>query len=300
VRCRLEAVLTVTSGILLKRLPGIRSPRLPQLDLNSHPFLTVMAIALVASLLSEIRFGTLRVPVVVWEMVFGILIGPYALGIVRPGGFIQWFGQGAGLAALFFMAGMELDLQKVKGRPLSLAIRGWILSLGLGLAAAAVLHSVPGIQAPMMVGLVLTTTALGTFMPILRDTGNLDSRFGRFVLATGAAGEFAPVMVVSLVLTRKFGAWQEIALMLAFVAVAVGAALIALGLRPPRVLKLLERTMHSSTQLPVCLSLLLVASLPQAWSSVWQAAASRAKCFAIRWKRSVSVSSYPSSSWQAG
>jgi Kef-type K+ transport system membrane component KefB len=230
------------------------------LDLNIHPFLTVMAIALVASLLSEIRFGTLRVPVVVWEMVFGILIGPYALGVVRPGGFMQWFGQGPGLAALFFMAGMELDLQKVKGRPLSLAIRGWILSLGLGLAAAAVLHSLPGIQAPMMVGLVLTTTALGTFMPILRDTGNLDSRFGSFVLAAGAAGEFAPIMVVSLVLTRKFGAWQEIALMLAFVAIAVGAALIALGLRPPRVLKLLERTMHSSTQLPVCLSLLLVAS----------------------------------------
>jgi Kef-type K+ transport system membrane component KefB len=106
----------------------------------------------------------------------------------------------------------------------------------------------------MMVGLVLTTTALGTFMPILRDTGNLDSRFGSFVLAAGAAGEFAPIMVVSLILTRKFGAWQEIVLMLAFVAVAVGAALIALGLRPPRVLKLLERTMHSSTQLPVCLS----------------------------------------------
>jgi|SRR5580692_4368207 Kef-type K+ transport system membrane component KefB len=73
-----------------------------------------MAIALVASLLSEIRFGTLRVPVVVWEMVFGILIGPYALGVVRPGGFMQWFGQGPGLAALFFMAGMELDLQKLR------------------------------------------------------------------------------------------------------------------------------------------------------------------------------------------
>ncbi len=77
-------------------------------------------------------------------------------------------------------------------------------------------------------------------------------RFGAFVLAAGAAGEFAPIMVVSLVLTRKFGAWQEIAWMLAFVAVGVGPALIALGLRPPRVLKLLERTMHSSTQLPPC------------------------------------------------
>lgn len=229
------------------------------MDLGAYPVLLVMAVAVAASLLAEIRIGTVWVPVVVWEMVFGILIGPHGLGIARNSDLLDWFGHRAGLAALFFMAGMELDLQKVKGRPLSLAVQGWILSLGIAVAATAVLHWSPDIHTPKIVALVLTTTAMGTFLPVLRDAGHLDSRFGSFVLAAGAMGEFGPVVAVSLAVTRVYGAWQEVALMLGFVALAVMAALIALGLRPPRVLKLLERTMHSSTQLPVVLSLLLVA-----------------------------------------
>jgi Kef-type K+ transport system membrane component KefB len=155
---------------------------------------------------------------------------------------------------------MDLDLQKVRGRPLDLAVRGWILSVALGLSIAGLLHLVPSVQAPIIVGLALTTTALGTFMPILRDSGKLDSKFGSFVVAAGAAGEFGPVIVVSLLLTPVYGGWLEAALMLAFVAVAIVAALIALGLRPPKILALLERSMHSSTQLPVCISIFLVAS----------------------------------------
>lgn len=158
------------------------------------------------------------------------------------------------------MAGLDLDLQKVKGRPLSLALRGWVLSLGLALGATVLLHSLPFLRAPTMVALVLTTTAMGTFLPILRDAGHLDTRFGTYVLAAGAVGEFAPVVVVSLVLTHEYGAWQEVALMLAFAAVAFGAALIALGLRPPKVLALLDRSMNSSTQLPIATSMLLLVS----------------------------------------
>ncbi len=220
----------------------------------------VLAIAVVSALLAEIRVGAFRIPVVVWEMLFGLILGPQVLGLVKTGGLLEWLGGTLGLAALFFMAGLELDLQKVKGRPLTLAVRGWALSLALAVALAFALHSVPRLNIPMMVGLVLTTTAMGTFLPMLRDAGHLDSGFGRYVLAAGAVGEFAPIIVVSLVLTREYGAWQQIALMLAFAAVAFGAAVIALGVRPPRALALLERSMHSSTQLPLALSVLILAS----------------------------------------
>jgi Kef-type K+ transport system membrane component KefB len=158
------------------------------MDLSSHPVLIVMAIAVASSLLGEIRMS-IRVPVVVWEMLFGILIGPHVLGLAHAGDFLDWLG-GLGLGALFFVAGMDLDLQKVKGRPISLALRGWIVSLALGLAAAGILHELPLVDAPIMVALALTTTAMGTFMPILRDAGKLDSKFGSFVVAAGAAGEF--------------------------------------------------------------------------------------------------------------
>lgn len=230
------------------------------MDLSNHPVLIVMAIAVVASLLAEIRLGTVPVPVVVWEIVFGIALGPQVLGFVRTDKLLEWLGRVVGLSALVFMAGMDLDLQKIKGRPLSLAVRGWTVSLALAVSIAGLLHLLPSVHAPIIVGLALTTTALGTFLPILCDSGKLDSKFGSFVVAAGAAGEFGPVIVVSLLLTPVFGAWQEAALTLGFVAIAFAAARIALGLRPPKFLALLERGMHSSTQLPVCISLLLLAS----------------------------------------
>lgn len=229
-------------------------------DLTDYPGLTVMTIAVAAALLAEIRIGLLRVPAVVWQMVFGILLGPHVFALARPGPLLEWFGHSAGLGALFFMAGMELDLQKVKGRPLSLALRGWIVSLAIAFAMASFLYWRGLVLSPVLVALVLTTTAMGTFMPMLRDAGHLDSKFGNLVLAAGAAGEFCPIIVVSLLLTHMYGAWQQVALMFGFVALAVVAAFIAVGFRQPKVLALLERHLHSSTQLPVIISVLLLAA----------------------------------------
>lgn len=226
-----------------------------------------MAIAVASSLLSEIRVGV-RVPVVIWQMVLGILVGPQVLGFVRPDSLWNWLGD-AGLTALFFMAGLELDLGRVRGRPLNLALRGWGLSLVLGFAAAALLQRLPFIHAPFIVALALITTAMGTFMPILRDAGKLDTRFGSLVLAAGAVGEFGPVVVVGLVLTRVYAAWQEVILMICFGLVALVAAFAALRLRKnSKILDLLERGMHSSAQLPVALSLLVMSAFSFASSGV--------------------------------
>ena len=223
--------------------------------MNSHPVLIVLLVAVVAPLLAEIPIGV-RVPAVVLEMVLGIVIGPQVLGLVTAEGFLELLGGKLGLAALFFMAGMELDLDRVKGRALALAVRGWGVSLALGLAA--MLYVLPIVQSPMMVGLALSTTSLGTLLPILRDAAVLDSAFGRLLLAAGAVGEFGPIVVMSLALTGKFSGWVESGLMLVFVVIAFAAARIALGARPPKILALLTRTMESSSQLPVRISLLLL------------------------------------------
>src|SRR2546427_7207855 len=209
----------------------------------------VMAIAVAASLLAEIRFGVVRVPVIIWEIAFGILIGPHGLGLATAGASLEFL-ENSGLVALFFMAGMELDLERVKGRPLSLAFRGWILSLGLGLAAAGLLYWLAIIHTPILAALVLSTTALGTFLPILRDAVRGDSNFGNLVVAAGAAGEFGPVIAVSLVLTPVYGGGQGAVLMFAFGAVCIVAALVALGVRPPEGVKLVAPGQPSGTQLP--------------------------------------------------
>src|SRR2546430_11176315 len=91
----------------------------------------VMAIAVAASLLAEIRFGMVRVPVIIWEIAFGILIGPHGLGLATAGASLEFL-ENSGLVALFFMAGMELDLDRGKGRPPPLGSRRWVVLLGLG------------------------------------------------------------------------------------------------------------------------------------------------------------------------
>src|SRR5438128_5343481 len=92
----------------------------------------VMAIAVAASLLAEIRFGVVRVPVIIWEIAFGILIGPHGLGLATAAASLEFL-ENSGLVALFFMAGMELHLERVQRRPLCLAFRAWVLPVGVGL-----------------------------------------------------------------------------------------------------------------------------------------------------------------------
>jgi Kef-type K+ transport system membrane component KefB len=238
------------------------------MDLNAYPILTVLIIATASSMLAEIP-SRFRVPVVVWEMILGMIVGPHVLGFVQPIGRFTMFGERVGtytllaergLAALFFMAGFDLDLKRVRGRPLQLAITGWAISLGLALTAATLLRMVPFVHAPLMIALALTTTAMGTFMPTLHDAGMLKTNFGTNVLAAGAVGEFLPIISAALFMTREVPVWQEVLLMVGFVALAGVAAAIALGFRPPGGVLLLSRTMRSSSQLPVLLTLVILFS----------------------------------------
>lgn len=166
-----------------------------------------------------------------------------------------------GMGATLFMAGMELDFGRIRGRPLSLALRGWVVSLLLGLSVVGVLHVVPFVGAPLMVALTLVTTSLGVLLPVFRDAGQLDSRFGSLLLAAGTVGEVGPIVAMSLVLSQRYSTWQELGFLIFFLAVVVVTAAVSMGLRPPRVLALLNRTMHASSQLPVRVSLLLAGGL---------------------------------------
>lgn len=226
---------------------------------NAHPIFWLLLAAVAAPLLGEIPLG-LRVPVVVLEVILGIVIGPHVLELIRFEGFVADMFN-IGMAMTLFMAGMELDFDQIKGRPLALAALGWIASVLVGFAAVGMLHLIPQVRAPQMVTLALCTTGLGVLVPIFRDSGQLDTLFGRLVLAAGTLGEVGPIVAMSLLLSQQYSTWQEVGFLLAFLAIVGLAAAIGRGVKPPKVLALLRRTMHSSTQLPVRISLLLLAGL---------------------------------------
>jgi Kef-type K+ transport system membrane component KefB len=197
---------------------------------------------------------------VVAEIALGIVVGPQLLDLAGTDSFIEALAT-FGLAFLFFLAGMEIEFERIRGAPIVRGVAGWLLSVVLGTIVALLLHVTGVIHATVLVALALTTTALGTLMPILRDSGILDQRFGAFVVGAGAAGEFCPVVIVSIILAADAGDPWRSTLLFVFAAVVVVAALIALRAAPPRVVRLVNTTMETSGQLAIRLSLLLIVAL---------------------------------------
>jgi Kef-type K+ transport system membrane component KefB len=227
--------------------------------LAEHPIFVVFLVAVAAPLIAQTRLGS-RLPVVVFEVVLGIVIGPHVLNLVVENGFLT-FMHDVGMVAVMFMAGMEIDFARIRGRPLTLGATGWVASVAIAAAALVLLHTILGIQLPAMLVIALTTTGLGTLLPILRDGGVLASPLGGMLLAAGTVGEVGPIVAASLVLSTRYSTWQELALLIAFLLLIALAIALGAGLRPPRLIALLARTMHASTQLPVRLALLLLATL---------------------------------------
>ncbi|BEP12404.1 cation:proton antiporter [Acidothermaceae bacterium B102] len=214
-----------------------------------------MALApIVADLLRRVRLSGAVV-----EIVLGILIGPAVLAWGHPDSVVDTIAE-IGLVFLIFLAGYEIDVPALRGRPLRLAATGWVVSLVLGLAGGLLLAGEGVSVKALVVGLALTTTALGTLLPIASDAGLLDGPLGPHLLAVGAAGEFGPIVAIALLLTGENAARTAV-LLVVFALLAVGAALAARRPLPARLRHLMSHTLHTSGQLPVRVALLVVAAL---------------------------------------
>jgi len=97
-----------------------------------------------------------------------------------------------GMAFLFFLAGLEIELEAIRGKPLRLALVGWIACLpALSFAIAYAGRSLGLFDAWIVVAIALATTALGVLVPMLRDSGTLETSFGRLVVAAGVVARSA-------------------------------------------------------------------------------------------------------------
>ncbi len=215
----------------------------------------IACVAVVAPVLADL-LKRARIPGVVIEIGLGIVIGPQLLSLAEPDTVVDAFAN-LGLAFLMFLAGYEIDLDRIKGRPIVLATVGWLLSLGLAFVIAIVLVAEGFALSALIIGLVLTTTALGTLLPMLRDAGVLETPFGTFILGIGTLGEFGPIVAIALLLSSDSPAHTTV-LLIVFVGLAVGAALLAMRPQPPRVVALLTKNLHSSAQLPIRVSVLFI------------------------------------------
>ncbi len=221
--------------------------------------LLVIIVASSLAGLAVVLFGRrVAIPVVVLELLLGIVIGPEVFGLAEVDPTTEFLGQ-LGLGMLFFFAGYEIDFERIRGRPLKLAGIGWALSLVLAYGLGGALAAAGVVVSYLYTGSAMATTAIGTLIPILRDNRELRTRWGTYLLAAGAVGEFGPILLITLLLSTTHPASEALVLG-AFVALAVLAGILAVR-SAWKGWPLVERTLESSSQLAVRLAILLVFGL---------------------------------------
>jgi Kef-type K+ transport system membrane component KefB len=226
--------------------------------ISPETFLAIMGAAAIAGTVSSFasRVGIV-LPVVVLELLAGIVLGPHVLGL-QVSSTVLFF-KDLGLGLLFFFAGYELDFRRIAGTPLRLGLLGWGMSLVLAYAAVGVLHWTGIAVSILYTGSAIATTAIGTLIPVLSDTGELATPFGTYLLAAGAVGEFGPILLLTIVLSTQSSVHNAL-ILLAFLAVAVIVGILAIKARRPT-LRWFERTLEASSQLAVRWMLVLLFGL---------------------------------------
>ena len=146
----------------------------PVFEVDTGSFLAIVATAAVAGTL--VRRGRsaqgMFIPVVVVELVLGVVIGPQALDIAHVDRFTEFFSN-LGLGMLFFFAGYEIDVVRIRGDAAASGFSlGWAMSLAIAYTVGGVLALTGVVLSLVYVGSALSTTAIGTLIPVL-------SRYGR-------------------------------------------------------------------------------------------------------------------------
>jgi Kef-type K+ transport system membrane component KefB len=198
--------------------------------------------------------------VVVVELLLGILIGPQVLGIAHMGPTLNVLST-FGLAFLFFLAGNEVEIERVRGRPMQLGALGWVISLVVALAVGALLQASGLVLKTIYVAVALTATSMGTLVPILGDSDDLETRFGAYVVAAASAGEIGPIIAISILFANGGHHRTAAGLLLVFAIIAMTVAVMAKKYRQERIERVMRQTMYRSGQFALRSAIFLLVAM---------------------------------------
>ena len=185
-------------------------------------FSSLAVITIVAAVVPLVanRIPNKLVPETVLLLIAGAVLGPYALNIVSVSDAVSLLSE-LGMAFLFLLAGYEIEPKNLTGRQGRSSIITWFVSFAMAMAIIMALTGaeIGGIGATAA-AIALTTTAIGTLMPILAERGILGTRVGDLVLSYGTYGEILPILAIALLLTAR-AKWVTVIVLLVFAAIAI-------------------------------------------------------------------------------
>jgi Kef-type K+ transport system membrane component KefB len=231
------------------------------------PDISLTGLAIVAAIAFLVPLGlglvpSLRIPSVVLEITAGILIGPAVLGLVEVDLPLQVLAL-LGLAFLLLLAGLEIDLDHLRGPRLRSAAAGFVVSLAIALGIGLGLYATGLVQAPLLVAIILSSTSLGIVIPVLTDTGQNSTTLGQLVIAGSSIADFGAIILLSLFFSGDSSSVGSTVLLIGgFVAVVIATGLaLAEVEHSSRLSSALLRLQDSSAQIRVRGAFLLLVSL---------------------------------------
>jgi len=169
-------------------------------DVSFAGLLVVVAVAFVGPIVLEVS-PLRRVPAAVVLILAGIVLGPSVAGAVAIDLPIQILAI-LGLAFLLFLAGLEVEIQDLRGRRLRVALLSFAASFGLALLAGAGLAAAGLTTAPLLVAVIIVGTSLGIVIPVLKDAGEAGGSFGQLVIAAASVADFGAILLLSVLFAR--------------------------------------------------------------------------------------------------
>lgn len=226
---------------------------------SSAELLSLFWIVLVICLAPVLSLMTRSfIPAVVLLLAGGMLIGPDGLGLAVESGGVAMLSE-IGLGMLFLLAGLELKPDTLSGRRGVGATVTWVVSLVLATGVGYLLTD--RWETAVAVGLLLTSTAIGTLLPILKGGGHDTTPVGGAVLTHGAVGELGPVLAMALLLGTRDISSSAVAVALFLIAALLLFAVPRRLLYIPAMGRALARGDTSTGQIVVRMVFLLLAAM---------------------------------------
>src|SRR5215218_7989446 len=212
--------------------------------------LVVMAVAFGAPLLLGL-FPRVQLPSVVLEIVAGIVVGPSVLGIAEVDETVEVVAV-LGLAFVLFLAGLEIEFEKLRGRVLRLTGLGFALSFAIALVVALGLKAGGLVDTPLLVAIILCATSLGVLVPVLKDAGEISSTFGQLIIASASIADFGAIILLSIFFSGEGGTGSTVLLLGAlFLLAAVVFGVVRGAERSMRIREDLLRLQDTTAQIRV-------------------------------------------------
>jgi Kef-type K+ transport system membrane component KefB len=187
--------------------------------------LLTIILFLIAAKIGEEIAERVKMPPVMGELLFGIVIGPSILGVVAPSEFTDMLGS-IGIIVLLFLVGMDTDISDLKksGKPSFLsALGGVFVPMIFGFTVAYFL-GFPKTES-IFIGAILTATSVGITVRALVDMKKLDTSIGMTILGAAVIDDIMGIIILtvlgSLASFSIFGFFGVIGKILLFFALAL-------------------------------------------------------------------------------